>query len=78
MRLTVHLENAKKQSVEVNTKDGVKKKSILTNTLSFKNVQPEQVNGILKSIKPDQGTVTKHYLSNSKIVGRAKGKKKVA
>jgi hypothetical protein len=78
MRLTVHLENVPKKSVEFDTKDGVKKKSIINNTLSFNVKSADEVNGILKSIKPDQGTVTKHYLSNSKIVGRAKGKKKVA
>lgn len=73
MRLTVHLENAPKVNVEVNTKDGVKTvKKTITNTLSFNGVEPDQVSGILSSIPKEKGTPKKHYLSREKIPGLAR------
>lgn len=76
MRLTVHLESAKKHTDEIKTKDGVKKITRTMNTLSFSDVNPEDVRGILNSITKKQGLPVKHYLSNEKIPGRSRGKKK--
>lgn len=72
MRLTVHLENAPKINVEVNTKDGVKTVKKTMNTLAFKGVSPDEVNSILKSIPKDKGIPKKHYLSREKIPGLAR------
>ena len=78
MRLTVHVEAARKITEEVNTKDGVKKVTRIKNTLSFTGVKPEDVQGILNSIPEAHGRPTKHYLSNEKIAGRSRGKRKAA
>jgi len=70
MRLTVHVENAKKITVEKNTKDGPVRKKCIFNTLSFSDVSEGDVSRILSSIEEDgHGTPVKHYLSNEKIKG---------
>jgi hypothetical protein len=76
MRLTVHVEGAKRSTDETNTKDGVKKITRTMNTLSFSGVNPEDVQTILNSIPKEQGLPVKHYLSNEKIPGHSRGKKK--
>ena len=77
MRLTVHVEGAAKHKDEVKTKDGgVKKITRTMNTLSFSDVSPEEVQGILSSIPKSQGIPVKHYLTNERIPGRSRGKKK--
>lgn len=77
MRLTVHVDNAKKMVVEKNTKKGPVKKKIILNTFSYNDVEESQVGSILSQIEADGlGTPTKHYLSNEKIPGRSRKKKK--
>lgn len=77
MRLTVHVSDARKSTHEKNTKEGIVKIKQTFNTLSYSDVSPEDVGGILNQIKADKlGTVTKHYLSGEKIPGHARGKKK--
>jgi len=78
MRLTVHVEAAIKITDEVTSKEGVKKVTRIMNTLSFSGVNPEDVQSILKSIPETHGKPTKHYLSNEKIAGRSRGKRKAA
>jgi hypothetical protein len=77
MRLTVHLTSgAKKSTKDKRTPEGpVKIKQTFT-TLSFSDVHPDEVNTILAQIKDDGQTVGKSYLSNERIAGRARGKKK--
>lgn len=77
MRLTVHVAEAIKDIVEVDTKNGVVNKKKIFNTLSFSNVGPDDVNQILSEIETGGlGTPVKHYLSGEKIPGIAKCKKK--
>jgi len=77
MRLTVHLSEAKRHRVEVNTKNGPVSKMKTFNTLSFPGVTEADVPSILQSIKDDDlGKVTGHYLSGEKTIGRSRGKKK--
>ena len=66
MRLTVHVRNAKKNRVETKLKDGSTKIVNKTmNTLSFKNVKPEDKASILAKIESDKlGIPTKSYFSN--------------
>jgi len=66
MRLTVHVRNAKKNKVEKTFKDGTSKVIHKTmNTLSFKDVKPEDEAGILAKIEADKlGIPTKSYFSN--------------
>jgi hypothetical protein len=78
MRLTVHVEAARKITDEITSKEGVKKVTRIMNTLSFTGVNPEDVQSILNSIPESQGRPTKHYLSNEKIAGRSRGKRKAA
>lgn len=79
MRLTVHVKEARRDSVEVKSKDKpgafVTKTKTFT-TLSFKNVRPDDVERILSEITPEQGIPVKHYLSGETVTGRARGKKK--
>ncbi|HIP31412.1 MAG TPA: hypothetical protein EYG86_01480 [Crocinitomicaceae bacterium] len=77
MRLTVHVENAKNSTGEKNTKEGIVKFKQTFNTLSYSDVNPDEVNAILNSIQANGlGTPTKHYLTNEKIPGHSRGKKK--
>lgn len=77
MRLTVHVTGAKKETITKKTKEGEVRKKITYNTLSFDGIDPEQVGSILSQIEADGlGTPTKHYLSNEKIPGKSRGKKK--
>lgn len=80
MRLTVHVRDAKRETIEVKSKEKPGtffKKEILKNTFSFNDVEPEDVDRIINQIKVDGiGNVTKYYLSGQKIVGRIKKKKK--
>lgn len=80
MRLTVHVAEAKKEKVEVKSKQDPKTtvmKTILRNTFSFSDIQPRDVDRILKEIEADgHGIPVKHYLSGEKPVGRASCKKK--
>jgi len=80
MRLTVHLAEAKKEKVEVKSKQDPKStvmKTILMNTLSFSDVQPGDVDRILNEIEAEgHGIPVKHYLSGEKLLGRATCKKK--
>lgn len=79
MRLTVHVTGAKKEKIEVKSKQDPKStmmKSIIKNTFSFYDVSESDVNTILKELESDGLTPTKHYLSGEKILGRATCKKK--
>jgi hypothetical protein len=77
MRLTVHVSEANQNTSEKNTKEGVVNFKQTFNTLSYSNVHPKEVNRILKSIESERlGTPTKHYLTNEKIPGISKVKKK--
>jgi len=78
MRLTVHVTGAKKHTITKNTKEGEVKKKVVYNTLSYSDVNPDQVSSILSQIEEDGlGTPTKHYLSGEAIPGHARirGKK---
>ncbi len=79
MRLTVHVKDAKRESVDVRSKEKpgtfVAKTKTFT-TLSFHNVGPEDVDRILGEITPEQGIPFKHYLSGDKVPGHSRGKKK--
>ena len=59
-------------TVEKKTKDGYIKKKILVNTLSYSDVDEDQVGTILSQIKEDGLTPTKHYLTNEQIPGIAR------
>ena len=80
MRLTVHVAEAKKEKVEVKSKQDPKTtvmKTIIKNTFSFSGVQQRDVERILNEIESDgYGIPVKHYLSGEKPVGRATCKKK--
>lgn len=80
MRLTVHVAEAKKEKVEVKSKQDPKTtvmKTILRNTFSFSDVKAGDVDRILSEIEADgHGIPVKHYLSEEKPVGRASCKKK--
>jgi hypothetical protein len=76
MRLTVHVKDAQKIKDEITTKDGVKRITRTMTTLSFSDVNPEDVGSILNDIQVrKQGTPVKHYLSGERIPGRSRGKK---
>lgn len=80
MRLIVHVTDAKKEKIEVESKEKpgtYYKKEILKNTFSFDDVESGDVDRIINQVESDGlGKVTKHYLSGQKIVGRTKKKKK--
>lgn len=77
MRLTVHVAEAKQDTVEQKTKNGVINKKKTFNTLSFKNVEPGNVDAILQQIQDEgNGIPMKHYLSGEKTPGLMHGKKK--
>jgi hypothetical protein len=80
MRLTVHVKEAKRETIEIESKDKpgtFQKKEILKNTFSFNDVEPGDVDRIINQIEADGlGKVTKHYLAGQRIVGRIKKKKK--
>ena len=78
MRLTVHVEGAKKESYEKKNADGVLLKRTRTmNTLSYEVSDKDEAATVLAGIESNGlGTPTKHYLSNSKITGFSRGKKK--
>lgn len=77
MRLTVHLKNAKQDTIERKTKDGVKTVKRTLNTLSFNNVKESDLGVILKSIEEDGlGEVASHNFSGESIKGHIKKRKK--
>lgn len=80
MRLTVHVKDAKRETIELKSKENpgtFYKKKIIKNTFSFNDVEPGDVDRIISQIEADDlGKVTKHYLAGQKIVGRIKKKKK--
>ena len=72
MRLTVHVAEAKKEKMEVKTKNGLVNKMVIKNTLSFHNVDKSNVPEILEQIKAEgHGIPMKHYLSEETAPGRA-------
>lgn len=79
MRLTVHVTGARKIRKEVKTKEGSKMVTKTMNTLTFSDVEEKDVAGILTGIKDNkQGTPTKHFLTNEKIPGHARGNSKTS
>jgi len=79
MRLTVHVADAKKEKVEVKSKQDPKTmvmKSILKNTFSFTEIEESDVNRILKELEAGGLTPTKYYTSSDRHIGRAFCKKK--
>jgi hypothetical protein len=77
MRLTVHVEGAKKATTMKNTPEGQVKVRHTITTLSFRDVHPDEVQGILAQVKEEgHGTPVKHYLSGEKIPGMARIRKK--
>jgi hypothetical protein len=68
MRLTVHVANA--------TKEKIKDKEVVKNTFSFQVDNQDCVDRILGELEADGHKPTKHYLSNERIPGHAKTKKK--
>jgi hypothetical protein len=74
MRLTVHVADAKKERIEVKSKQDPKAtviKEVIKNTFSFSNVEHKDVDRILSEIETEGlGIPVKHYLSGDKIVGR--------
>jgi len=78
MRLTVHVTGAKKYKVEkTDSKGNIKTYWRCPSTLSYTGVEPEDVQNILSQIESDKlGKPFKHYLSNERMIGRSKGKKK--
>ena len=76
MRLTVYLEEAPVVRTEVMTKDGPVFKKIIHNTLSFREINQEDVADLLSSIPDTQGKVVRHTLSGDRATGHAKVRKK--
>jgi hypothetical protein len=79
MRLTVHLSEVEKKKTEVPVKGKPGTfdiKETINNTLSFANVNPEQVGIIIGEIESSGKKVASHYLSGDARFGRARGKKK--
>jgi hypothetical protein len=77
MRLTVHVANARQETDEVKTKDGIVNKKKTYNTLAFSDINPSDVERILKEIEAEgHGIPMKHYLSGEKIKGHTRVKKK--
>ena len=80
MRLTVHVTDAKKEKVEVRSKEksgGTFMKEIIKNTFSFQVNNQDDVNRILGDLEKDgHGIPVKHYLSGENKFGRVKKKKK--
>ena len=79
MRLTVHLSEVEKQKTEVPVKGKpgtFVMKETIQNTLSFSEINPEQVGIIIGEIEATGAKVASHYLSGDARYGRARGKKK--
>lgn len=78
MRLTVYLKDVEREKIEVPSKaGGVVMKEIIRNTLSFDNVQPDDVSRIINDIdSAEKGKVVKHSLSGETILGKIKKRKK--
>jgi hypothetical protein len=79
MRLTVHLSEVEKQKTEVPVKGkpgAFMMKETIQNTLSFTEVNPQQVGIILSEIESTGAKIASHYLSGDARYGRASGKKK--
>lgn len=80
MRLTVHVVNALKEKVEVQSKQDPKTtvmKTIIKNTFSFSDIKESDVPRILQEIEAEgHGIPVKHYLSGEKILGMAVCRKK--
>lgn len=79
MRLTVHLKEVEKQKTEVPVKGkpgAFIMKETIQNTLSFTEVNPEQVGIILGELESAGKKIASHHLSGDSRYGRASGKKK--
>lgn len=76
MRLTVHLSNVEKGTVEVKTKEGYVNKKKTFNTLSFSDINPNEVDGILNKLKSEGAEIKSSYVSGQKILGHVRTKKK--
>ncbi len=79
MRLTVHLKEVEKQKTEVPVKGKPGTfimKETIQNTLSFTEVNPQQVGIILGELESSGKKIASHYLSGDARYGRASGKKK--
>lgn len=88
MRLTVHLKGVPKKKVEVPNKDGkMITKNKLFNTLTFEIKDESEVDRILSDIESqrqssilvnnvDTGAYASHYISNKRIPGTQRVKKK--
>jgi len=80
MRLTVHVTDAKKEKIEVRSKEKpgtTIMKEIIKNTLSFQVNNQDDVDRILGDVEKDgHGIPVKHYLSGDNKFGRVKKKKK--
>jgi len=80
MRLTVHVTDAKKTKIEVRSKEKpgtTIMKEVTYNTLSFLVADQNEANRILSELENgEQGIPVKHYLSEEKIPGLAKVRKK--
>jgi len=76
MRLTVHVKDAKKDTITKRTKNGDVTKKRTINTLSYNGVSHEDVGTILSDIETQElGIPYKYYLSNERIAGVSKKKK---
>jgi hypothetical protein len=76
MRLTVHVKDAKKDTITKRTKNGDVTKKRTINTLSYNGVSQEDVGAILSDIESQElGIPYKHYLSNEGITGMSRKKK---
>lgn len=80
MRLTVHVKDAKKKTVEVRSKQKpgtTFMREVTINTLSFLVKDQNEVNMILSELENgERGIPVKHHLSEETIYGLAKVKKK--
>ena len=79
MRLTVHLSEVEKKKTEVPAmgKPGqFIMKEIIKNTLSFSDIQKDQVGNILSEIESSGAKIASHHISGDARYGRASGKKK--
>lgn len=79
MRLTVHLREVEKKKTEVPAKGKpgtFVMKETINNTLSFSDINENQVGIILGEIESSGAKIASHHLSGDARYGRASGKKK--
>jgi hypothetical protein len=79
MRLTVHLSEVEKQKIEVPVKGKpgtTVMKDFINNTLSFSDINLDQVGIILGEIESSGKKIASHHFSGDSRYGRARGKKK--